>query len=385
MPVTNCRYFNGYKPCGKSSKCDHTCSSQSVASVYILMIHLGAIGAVVRSTSLLSAIHRKYPGCHLTWVTDQPSHVLLKDHPLIDQVYTTNESDLLELSALEFDIALVIDKSKKAAGVLARTYADQVFGFRAEPRTGAILPATAAAKELWMLGLDNQQKFFVNKKTENQLIHEALELGSFQNDAYDLRLSKVEQEEIQARKIKWKKNKQQILIGINTGASPTIPYKKLSVENHIELIQKLQRDGFQNLVLLGGKEDTLRNSQIAQQTQVLQSTTELGLRDGLISVQACDLVISGDSLGMHMAIASGAYVIAWFGPTCAHEIELYGQGQKIQTTANCAPCWKRHCNEEKMCYDLVNLEEIIRAVHDGVEFCNKKQTYQKQINNLSQS
>jgi len=333
------------------------------------MIHLGAIGAVVRSTALLKAIHRKYPGCHLTWVTDSPSHVLLQGNPLIDRVLSTDQSDLLVLGALEFDIALIVDKSLKATGVLRKTKVEQIFGFVADPRTGAILPATSAAQKLWELGLDNHQKFFENQKTEIQLVHEALELGPYQRDDYFLPLTQEEKKISHLRRNEWQENKNQMLVGINTGASPTIPYKKLSIENHRELIHQLFEKGYQNIVLLGGKEDAQRNLEIGEGLRIHQSPTNLGLRDGLVSVNACDIIITGDSLGMHMAIACQKFVVAWFGPTCAQEIELYGRGRAIKSKAKCGPCWKRLCAEALMCYDLVALNEMSEAVQHGELFC----------------
>lgn len=365
MPVTDCRYFSGYKPCGKSERCDSSCSHKDIATVSILLIHLGALGAVVRSTSLLKAIKRKYPGSHITWVTDAPAHHLLKNHPAIDRVLTTAEADLLQLSALEFDVALVIDKSLKAVGVLKRTTADQVFGFTVKARTGAILPATSAAQELWELGLNNHKKFFENQKPETQLMIEALELGPFQRDDYWLPLTSAEEHESRQRREQWlrESGNKKLLIGLNTGCSAVIPHKKLTVDYHRRMIERIQRDFPQaGIVLLGGPEDTQRNAQIGAGLPVISSATESGLRDGLVSVAACDIVVTGDSLGMHMAIAQKKQVIAWFGPTCAHEIDLYERGFKILTQSSCSPCWKRTCEKSIMCYDQVSLEEIVHAL-----------------------
>ncbi|MBO9666920.1 MAG: glycosyltransferase family 9 protein [Bdellovibrio sp.] len=328
----------------------------------MLLVHLGALGAVVRTTSLLKAIKRKYPGAMITWVTDAPAHHLLKNHPGIDRVLTTSESDLLQLGALEFEVALVIDKSLKACGVLRRTTVDQVLGFVANPLNGAILPATPAAEELWQLGLDNHQKFFVNKKPETQLMVEALELGPYQRDPYWLPLTSQEEGQRLARRQEWLGTKS-FIIGLNTGCSNVIAHKKLTVDYHRLLIEQLLKTYPEaRIVLLGGPEDTQRNRDIAAGLSVIDTPTQSGLRDGLVSVAACDLVITGDSLGMHMAISQSKQVIAWFGPTCAHEIDLYGRGAAILTKSPCSPCWKRTCEKSIMCYDQVSLEEIVHAV-----------------------
>ncbi len=368
MPVTECRYFNGYKPCGRSQSCDQECPSKDIPTTRLLLIHLGALGAVVRSTALLKPLRRKFPGAHLTWVTDAPAHQLLQDHPSIDRVLTTCESDLLSLSALEFDVAFVVDKSLKASGVLGRTKADLILGFQVDGRTGAILPATKAAEELWSLGLDNHKKFFVNKKSEIQLVTEALELGPWQNDDYHLPLL-GQRTKVEERYREWSQNGNRWVIGINTGCSDAIPAKKLSVAFQRSLVQRLSQQSDVQVVLLGGPEDEIRNQQIAFGLPVISSPTGSGLRDGYASVAACDLVVTGDSLGMHLAIAAQKQVVAWFGPTCAHEIEFFGRGEAILTAAPCAPCWKRVCGEKQMCYDQVDLEQIMAAVKRGLLAC----------------
>lgn len=356
----NCRFFNGYKPCGKSDICSSACPQRDSPQVSVLIIHLGALGAVLRATSLLPAVKRKYPSSRITWVTDAPAHQLLAHNPYLDRILTSKEEDLLALSNLEFDVAYVVDKSLKASGILKRTHTDLLFGFRVDPRSGSIIPANSEAEELWQLGLDNQRKFFVNKKPETQLMCEALALD-YQRDSYVLNLTEEEKRQVNKKRKAWSQNDQAPVIGINTGCSHVIPFKKLTVDTHIELIQKLQWNTRANIVLLGGPEDTERNQEIGKATKVIVSPTSLGLREGLTSVGAVDLVITGDSLGMHMAIALKKYTIAWFGPTCSHEIDLYDQGESILSSAACSPCWKRNCNKDIMCYDLVDIDKIVET------------------------
>jgi heptosyltransferase-2 len=364
MPMTQCRSFNGYKPCGKNDVCDAKCPSFSVATTRVLLIHLEALGAVMRSTALLPAIRRKFQNAHITWVTQKPADVLLKNNSMVDRVLTTTPEDLLQLSALEFDVALVIDKGLKAAGVLKQTSADLVYGFTVDARSGAVLPATAAAEELWEIGLSDQKKFFENQKPETRLAHEALELGPWRRDEYVLQLSREEKDEAEIRRQIWSEKNQRLVVGLNTGCSNVIPYKKVSVEMHRELAGKLSQLGYA-VVLLGGREDTAANQKIADGLEIIQSSTEGGMRDGMVSMQACDVIVSGDSLGMHMAIALKKWTVAWFGPTCAHEIDLYDRGVRLLTSAPCSPCWKRSCNKTPMCYDLVSTNEIIEGVRAG--------------------
>lgn len=338
-------------------------------------MHLGALGAVMRSTALLPAIHRKYPQCHITWVTDKPGDMVLLANPFVDRVLTSTSQDLLKLKALHFDVAFVIDKSLEATAILhscgsAASSKMKVFGFLASQANGAIEPATPAARELWQIGISNRLKFDVNRKTENQLIHEALELGPYQRDEYILRLTEEESRLAKSRRQLWSHAGRHLVVGLNTGCASTIAAKKLSVEGHVGLIKEVALEVSRRpsaysvaYVLLGGREDTERNQAIAHRVQslgirVFQSPTADGIRDGIASIEAVDLVVSGDSFGLHLAIALKKKTVAWFGPTCAHEIDLYGRGDVVQTLAGCSPCWKRRCSMNPMCYDLVDFRQM---------------------------
>ena len=311
-------------------------------------------------------MRRAFPKSKLTWITEAPADKLLLHHPLIDQVLTTK--DQWKIQAITADVVFCIDKSLVAAGVARSISAKQWRGFKADGTTGAILPANPEARELWEIGLSNQKKFFENTKSEAQLAHEALGLGEYKREEYGYHFTPLELEMIRTRRELWS-TKKEILIGLNTGCSGVIPYKKLTVNYQRKLIQRLyQRYGERiRVVLLGGPEDESRNREIALDLKVISSPTTAGLRDGMMSVAACDMVITGDSLGMHMAIAQKKWTVAWFGPTCAQEIDLFDRGVKVMTKATCSPCWKRTCDKNPMCYDLVDPNEILAAVAKGFE------------------
>ncbi len=336
---------------------------------HLVIIHLGALGAVLRSTSLLQSIKRKFPSSHITWVTQAPAQELLKNNSLIDRVFTTTFSDWLELQNFSFDVGFCIDKSLVATGIAKSLKIDLLYGFKSDEH-GAIIPATEHANELWNLGLDNHQKFFVNQKSEQRLVHEALHLGEYVRDPYMLRLTPAEVAQAISRRGQWLKSPtpKDFILGINTGCSNAIPYKKLTVDYHRTLIQEIQKNFNCRVVLLGGgEEDETRNLEIAKGlSDVVVSPVMTGLRDGAASVDACDIVVTGDSLGMHMAIALGKWVVAWFGPTCSQEIDLYDNGGKVIAPVPCAPCWKRQCEKTLKCHDLVPVTAILRGIEAGV-------------------
>ena len=175
MARIDCRYFNGYKPCGFSEECTDSCTQYQRLGMNVLIVHLGALGAVLRATCILKPLRRKFPHAKISWVTDAPGNKLLEGNPMIDKVYTSSERDLLQLKAQEFDAIFCVDKAARASGIVAGLTYDSLYGFSTD-RMGKIIPANQEARELWQIGLSDYKKFFVNKKPETQLMTEALGL-----------------------------------------------------------------------------------------------------------------------------------------------------------------------------------------------------------------
>jgi heptosyltransferase-2 len=79
----------------------------------------------------------------------------------------------------------------------------------------------------------------------------------------------------------------------------------------------------------------------------------------------CDIVISGDSFGMHAAIGLKKEIIVWFGVSCWTEIDLFDRGIKlIPEGLACSPCWKRVCPFNLECIERIDLGAIVHRVKD---------------------
>jgi heptosyltransferase-2 len=385
-PQIDCRFFSGYKPCVKNIRCDEQCAHKDVATPRILVIHLEALGAVLRATSILPAIKRKFPKSHITWITSPLASELLKNNSLIDRLIPNHHNGILALRTLVFDFGFCIDKSHEAAGILEiPKYIGESRGFGVQATTGAIIPLNIEAERLWELGLSNHEKFLMNKNPETRLITEALGF-EWQQDEYVFDFSKEETDLCKNLRTDMGISKTETVIGLNTGCSGMLPHKKLTVEGWVKLtIQMSERFSTVRFLLLGGPEDTERNLEIKNKLmplgeRVLLTPTTDGLRKGMSYVSMTDLVVTGDSLGMHMAIALKKYVVAWFGPSCLHEIDFYGRGEGIKTESPCAPCWKRECSKPLMCYNNVSFDKLIAAVERGLLASKKeKQPVSKRI------
>jgi len=127
-------------------------------------------------------------------------------------------------------------------------------------------------------------------------------------------------------------------------------------------------------LLLGGKEDTENNNALKKKLQhkVISTPTDLGLRKGILFVDLCDMVLTGDTLGLHIAIGLKKNVVVWFTNTCAEEIDLYERGQKVLAEIDCRPCWKSFCPKEPKCNEMVKIDNICEATKNLYPKIEKK-------------
>lgn len=359
----DCRHFNGYKPCSPGKVCPG-CSDYTPMGTRILIINLDAMGDVLRTTAMLHPLKRKYPDSHITWITRKNALPLLSNNPYIDKALEYSWENSLSLLSERFDILMSVDKSKTGGSLANLIDAREKLGFGVA-ETGAIYPFNKEAEELYELGLNDHKKFKENKKTEQQLLCEAMGL-EYKRDEYLLDLTSDETDFVTRYKREAGIKNDQVVIGFNTGCSELYPHKKLAFESQKELLKRLYKTfPHGKIILLGGREDTENNSLLKKlYNRVVSTPTELGLRKGILFVDLCDIILTGDTLGVHLAVGLKKHVVTWFTLTCPDEIDLYGRGHKIVADIDCTPCWKRACDKTPRCNEKVDIEKICEAVKD---------------------
>jgi heptosyltransferase-2 len=128
-------------------------------------------------------------------------------------------------------------------------------------------------------------------------------------------------------------------IGLNTGAAGRWESKRLSIERSVALARELSRrtDGRASFVVLGGPAERERNAAIlaalAPDVRAVDGGTDNALLDFAALIGELDLLVASDSLALHLAVSQRVPVVAFFAPTSAAEIELYGRGEKVASLA----------------------------------------------------
>jgi heptosyltransferase-2 len=264
---------------------------------------------------------------------------------------------------MKFDYVMNVDKSQRSCGLLNSVNAETKLGFGLD-KDGKIISVNESAAYNYKLGMDDHFKFKVNDRTGQDYLAETFELD-YKHEEYIFSFNAEELKFIEDYKNEIGVTGKDFVVGFNTGCSDLYPNKKITVEQHIYLIENLLEKKKYKIVLLGGPEDAKRNNEIYNHFKgnIINTPTNLGVRCGACFESVPQIIITGDSFGMHLAIALKKYVIAWFGVSCWTEIDLYDRGVKLfQKDLFCSPCWKKQCPYDLECIKMIDLNDIVDEV-----------------------
>ena len=345
---TDCRHFLGDRPCKPHKQegvhcegCDH----YEPISRRILIIKLGAVGDVIRTTPLLHALGG--PGTHVTWLTDTPE---ILPSNWIDRIIKLDASTLAFLQAAFFDAIYNLDKDPQAIALTQLVKAKEKYGFAMDQNV--CVPNDDRARVKWLTGLFDD----LNKANTLSYLEEIFSICglTFKGEEYIVTLDGSPPFSLELPRP---------LIGMNTGCGSRWPSRLWAVENWIELAQMLQTRGF-SVLLLGGPEEDDRNRQIAAAT----GASYLGyfpLQRFLHLVNEVDLLITGVTMALHIGIGLKKRIVLLNNIFNRYEFELYGLGRIVEPDVDCLGCFKPVCDRD--CMNLLSANEVFQAVLEEVE------------------
>jgi heptosyltransferase-2 len=359
----DCRHFAGDRPCTPHKEAGVHCSqcrSYDPTDKKILVIKLDAIGDVLRTTCILPALKNKYPHARITWITRSESLPLFLCNDYVDWVIDLSEAFSV-LSVEKFDLVINLDASGLSSHLATLARAPQKLGFVCH-EDGYVYPANPQADYWFELGLFDDLKR-QNRKTYQQIIFEICGL------TFDLKylpvLNLTEQEKHLADNFARDHNlKGNLLVGFNTGAGGRWKNKKWPADCFLQLAQLIMRHTPNCRILLyGGPEERHRNRYLTEKLpQLIDTGCDNTLRTFCSLVDLCDLLVTGDTLALHIAVALKKRIAVLFGPTSHTEIELYGKGTKMCSDLNCLCCYKWDCDSRPNCMDSITVQQVFDAV-----------------------
>jgi len=354
----DCKFFLGDRPCVHGGNCEG-CDHYVPMGHRIVVIKLAAAGDVLRATSILPPLKRKYPQSHITWIADAPAVPLVERNPYVDRVMPLSFETRLIVGAERFDLALSLDKDVRAAALLNELSAREKLGFGLT-RCGTIEPLNEGARYDFELGLSNEKKFHENKLTYPEIFCRIAEL-EYAGDSYDLVLP--DSSIAYARRFIEGLAPSQPLVGLNVGAGDVFANKAWTPEGFAELARLVAGKLGGTALVLGGPEDRKRALRVLELAGGAAADGGLHeILDFAAVVGTLDALVTGDTMALHIAIALRVPVVAIFGPTTPVEIGFAGPGRKVVTSAECAPCYRRSCDVAPSCMDMIGTDEVLAAL-----------------------
>lgn len=356
----DCIHFRGDKPCGFQTVCIR-CSHYEPFPTKILVIKCRAQGDVLRTTAILPGLKREYPRSFIGWVVDGESAELLAGNPFIDRIYPFDLESILSLFVEKYDILISLDKEPGPTALATRVACPRKLGFGRNEH-GSLIIFNKAAEYACRLGVDDRLKFHLNRKTYQDVIHEVAEIP-FRRDEYVFVLREEDRENARLFFTKHRVPAGRPAVGLNTGAGTKFQTKQWPREGFLKLISLLKDKLGANVFLLGGPRERESNADLALQSRrkVFNTGNDNTLREFAGFLSMMDVVVSSDTLAMHLAVALKKKVVALFGPTCAKEIDLYERGEKLEAGVKCAPCYKQTCSD-MTCMKAIPAKRVFEAI-----------------------
>ena len=369
---SDCRWYKTDRPCSPHKRHGYVCASCPVYDPIVrrvLIVKLDAMGDVLRTTSLLKPLHAAMPACHVTWITRLEAMDVLRPNHLIDEVVPLDAEALLLLQTQQFDIAINPDASIASSRLATMARAPVKRGFVLDD-AGHLVPLNSGAQRWYEMGLNDELKKS-NQRTYQSIL---LEIADLPATEHPIIWELAEAEVAFGRNFAKLSNitpGRQLIIGLNTGAGGRWRWKKWTEAGYAELIDRLVAIyPAAHILLYGGPAERERNKILARQApgRLTDTGANNSLREFGALIDLCDVLVTGDTMALHVASALGKRVVALFGPTSGPEIELYDRGTKVwPVNMSCLGCYLSDCDVRPACMERITAEQVMTALIDEIE------------------
>lgn len=287
-----------------------------------------SLGDVVRCSVILEALKDKYPHSHISWLVAQEALPLVIENPYIDRVLVWDEFIPFALMREHYDMVVNLEKLNGICALADMIQAWEKVGFRLNAQSGEY--------DTYVQGF--VAKNYIQDKASGGKSHGIWQkiivemVGcEWRNQEYSLGYKPVPSEKF--------------AIGLNHFVGSKWPTKAMSKQMWDELAGRLEQEN------------------LSYSWQQGMSN----LYEYMDWISGCEVLISSDSLGVHLALAMGKSVIVLFGSTSGEEVYLYERGKAIYPKVDkveyeCIPCYKSKCFKDKHCMESIDFDEVMEFV-----------------------
>ncbi|PLX32405.1 MAG: glycosyltransferase family 9 protein [Ignavibacteria bacterium] len=356
----DCRHFRGDIPC-KPHKQEGVhcvdCRYYEPTDRNILIIKLGAIGDVIRTTPLVEKLRSEYPTGRIWWLTLTPEVLPAS----VDYKLRFDMASVISLLAVNFDLVINLDKDREACAILDRLEASVKKGFTI--RNGICAPIDDDAVHKFHTGIFDD----VNQANTKHYVEEMFEICGYEwkGEEYQLDVQQPFDIEAAAMSLGLAVDTGKPIIGLNTGCGGRWTSRLWDEENWAELARRCRAEGFQPL-FLGGEQEHEKNERLAKRSGGLY-LGHFPLQTFIALMDRCDVIVSAVTMAMHLAIGLKRPLVLFNNIFNRHEFELYGRGEILEPSKPCTCFFQATCrNEEYQCMEHLEVDRVFDAVQRWV-------------------
>jgi len=348
MVKTDCRHYKGNIPCLPHKKFGVHCNSCSYyerTDQKILIIKLGAIGDVIRTTPLLRKIKNNLSYAQIFWLTYTPE---ILPNNWIDKKLLVSLENIELLKNIEFDWLINLDKDPIAISLANAVCAKKKSGFTID-EFGNVKPfGTKPEIDKWMTGLFDD----LNKLNSKHYIQEIFEICDFEFSGEEYII------EIPTKKLNFEINHSKKVIGLNTGCGERWISRLWPEEHWIQLSKILFENKFE-VVLLGGEQEHEKNLGIQKQSGV-KYFGYFSLDNFITLIDECDIIVTAVTMAMHLTIALKKKLVLFNNIFNKNEFFLYDRGIILEPNLDCNCFFSPTC--ENNCMQYLKPDTVFKGI-----------------------
>jgi len=345
----DCLHFRGSVPClphkQQGYHCEQ-CPAYRPVGRRILIIKLGALGDVIRTTPLVTRYRALYPDARITWVTLYPD--ILPNHH-IDEILRLGIEAALYVTNTRWDIAVNLDKEKEAGALLGMVQAAEKYGFVLQD--GVCQPVNALAHHKFRTGLFDDDS---RANTQSYCTEIFAICGlEYRGEPYLL-----DRHRDHARD--WALPTDRPIVGLNTGCGDRWTTRLWSTGKWVALARALAESGAAPL-LLGGAQEHARNLEIQAATGALY-TGHHPLPRFIALMDRCDLVVTQVTMALHIGLGLGKKIVLMNNIFNPREFDLGNRGRIVAPPRTCDCYYRGTCVHGVSCMEALEPGTVLQAV-----------------------
>jgi heptosyltransferase-1 len=326
---------------------------------HIAIVRLSALGDIVHTLPAFQSLRRAYPGAHISWIAEPAGAALLANFPGIDQVIPFELKSRRGLPAKVLYLRGFLRRWRRQFGL--------VLDFQGLIKS-ALLAFLLGGTRLGF-GRRNAREplaaLFYSRRApvfdeERHVIHKNLHL---------LSLLGIRTAAVEYPRREWAPSRQLAAYLEQEGRDGgwTIlnvgggwPSKRLNADQWQQVAAGLARD--HALVLLWGNAGEKETAEAIARNSGARLAPFMEFADLIYFISRARLIVSGDTLALHLADMTGTPAVGVFGPSSpGRNGPLNPASLAVHRRLDCSFCYRRKCDTMDCLHGNVT-EEIIQAV-----------------------